>query len=144
LTNKLDDGGEAVVSEPADVVLEYIDAYYRWNEAAEQQKLRLISRLITIHEIMQQAADLLAPYFLAASYQRPGSFGYPSMHEPGREVVQSVQLDGEQCVVITRLTQNFGTAVFELDYEYHLRRDGDRWLIERIVDPPDGGRLVSS
>src|SRR5262245_24278759 len=79
----------ASMSEPSDVVLAYIDAFYRWNEAG-RKKCRSDNSGAILDEVMQEAIHVLAPYFVSGADVRPGSLAYPSQHQPGREVVQSV------------------------------------------------------
>lgn len=58
------------------------------------------------------------------------SYGNDPSHHPEREQLIAVCFGASGCVVKTKHISSSG---FASDYEYHLRRDGDRWLIENLM-----------
>src|SRR4051812_18532256 len=94
------------MAEPAALVEAFIRDYSRWNTAALGR--HRLSRHPTAedrkaHELTcQEYASLLGRYCPPGFQVRQLSFGIPSEHDPGREVIVSVERQGDSCVVRTR------------------------------------------
>jgi hypothetical protein len=125
------------MKEPQDVVLAFIADYFRWNQAAYEQ-LQAAGRSearqrAAMDTSLEEGNQLLGSYFVPGSPDaQQVTFGYPSNHQPDREVVTSVKTTGERSVVKTRLTQLFGSVEMKMDHTFRLRRVEGHWRIESI------------
>ncbi|MBC7815313.1 MAG: hypothetical protein IAG10_00270 [Planctomycetaceae bacterium] len=71
---------------------------------------------------------------------QPCSYGSDPSHHPERERLIAVCVETNGCIVKTKHTNANG---FTSDHEYHLKRDGDRWLIENLMYVDDEGSYPS-
>ncbi len=79
--------------------------------------------------IRNSYADLIAKWCVEETESLPKSFGNPPNHCPDLERLVSFAPGDGQCRVRTRHTSSTGHIS---DYEYHLRRSNNRWLIANL------------
>ncbi|QEH35554.1 hypothetical protein OJF2_41070 [Aquisphaera giovannonii] len=124
---------DRVAKDPAALVERFIEEYSRWNAAAMQRH-----SFSSIHLTPEEKANLdlsvKEHHDLVARYCRPGfsprqcSWGVPSLHAPGSEVIAAVEQQGDSCLVRTRTTDGRPLRGFE----YRMSRADGRWFLESI------------
>jgi hypothetical protein len=124
--------------EPSEIVRNFISDYEAWNEYCNE--------VHTSHsESGMQAAEaayamLLRKYCLPGHVGQPVSFGSRSAHVSAREVIIDAVGDEETCVVRTCHSKTVGSLNMADDYEYHLKRVGERWYLTSVLYVDEEGK----
>lgn len=119
-----------------DTVTGFMAAHCRWETetfAAAQGADRA-----TAFQDGQAAYETLIRHWCGNEVEPSGAaFGSDPTHDPAREVIRDGAVSGDKWIVRTRRTRSTG---FKSDYEYHLQRAGDRWLIKSLLYVDDEGK----
>ncbi len=124
------------IPSPVQVVLtEFISALHAWEVAAYQA-----SKDGDPAEAMEIAKanynSLIREWCVADLTPQPISYGSEPAHDPDKERLISAATIENRCLVRTQHTDSMG---FLSDYEYHLRFENEKWLIENLFYVTDDG-----
>lgn len=119
-----------------DFVRSYIDDYQRWNNYADQ----LSDEEGAMAAIEAAYSRLSRKYCLPDQKHQPIAYGSESSHDNAREAVVGVEQGMNTCVVSTRHTKAMGKSSFTSDYEYHLKKVGERWFLTSLVYVDEEGK----
>jgi hypothetical protein len=76
--------------------------------------------------------------FCTASVEPQGiTFGDEGMHDPEREIVESVSIAGQSAIVRTK---HVGLHDFVSVYEYHLVQEADEWRVASLLYVDEEGK----
>lgn len=139
------DSVEFTVDMPAEVrqtVTAFIEERYEWEMTtfATVMACKKGEREPAIEQ-GQSAYEALIQKWCGSDVEASGSsYGSEPTHDPEREEIRDAAMSGDTWVVRTRSTKPSG---FASDYEYHLRREGNRWLIKNLFYVADGEKFES-
>lgn len=123
---------------PEALVLMFIADYERWNNHAFQ-----ISEPPTraAMEAAESAyAELLRKFCEPGLQHQPIAFGSDPSHDRAREEIVGADIGAEISIVRTRQTKLFGETSIASDYEYHLKKAGQRWLLTSLLYVDQDGK----
>jgi hypothetical protein len=134
-----DAGYEFTPDIPADVqstLIGFITALRDWNVAAYRAYEADDSRE-TMETAKRNYTALLREWCVPELQPQSVSFGDDPGHDPETErFISAAEADG-QCRVRTQYTNTTG---FVSDYEYHLRCESGKWLVENLFYVADGDK----
>jgi hypothetical protein len=96
-----------VTSSPSDLVHAFIADYAQWNDESERRFADNDSEA-AMNAAEAAYAKLIARYCKPGHKYSPISSGTESIHDPARERVLSVELNGDHCLVKTKHTTSSG------------------------------------
>lgn len=118
-----------VSAAPEQVVHAFITDYEAWCRFAD-----------TIREQDDDMGRARSAYqTLIEKYCPPGhkhgpiAFSSEPSHTHEHETILGSEYAGDSCVVKTRYADPIGSSFFNSDYEYHLRRAGERWFLTSLL-----------
>lgn len=124
--------------EPELVVRAYLADYESWNSFSNAAYERDSSTGMDAAE--SAYAALMAKYCEPGIRHQPIAFGSDSSHDSRRETVLEVEQASDTCLVRTRHTKLVGTLSMADDYEYHLRKVGQRWFLVSVLYVDQDGK----
>jgi hypothetical protein len=123
---------------PEDFVRAFIADYEGWNNFAYQVTSQNARTGMAASESAYDA--LLRKYCLPDLSHQPIAFGSESSHDLEREAIVSADVSAESCVVKTRRIKKAGTPAIVQNFEYHLKKIGQRWFLTSILYAFDDGK----
>lgn len=125
---------------PADVkntLTEFIKALHDWEVGAHEAYERGNHSSAAMEAAKESHDRLIREWCVADLTPQPISFGSAPSHNPETERFVSAATADDTCRVRTQHTDSNG---FVADYEYHLRREEGRWLVENLFYVDDEGK----
>ena len=116
---------------PEDLVRAFIADYESWNKFAYQVSSQGPGGGLAAAESAYVA--LLRVFCPPHHQHQPIAFGSDSNHDSARETIVSAEFAADSCVVKTRHTKTGGRLTIAQDYEYHLKKMGQRWFLTSIL-----------
>ena len=114
---------------PKQAVLDFINAHNSWEKVANARRGSVGD--LTALKIARTEYRELVSRFCASSVEPQGvTFGDDTMHDPEREVIESVVVTGTSAIVHTK---HRGDSDFVSDYEYNLIYVANEWRITSIM-----------
>lgn len=129
LTAKEDDSCESQSEIPADVkqtLIQFITALHDWEKTAFQEEMDKVENARDRAQASRN--ELISKWCVPEIVVQKMAFGMPAKHNPEKEELVSAARFDNKCRVQTKETDDFG---FISDYEYHLRFENGRWLVEQ-------------
>lgn len=114
---------------PEQVVHAFITDYEAWNRFANAVN----SQDDNMAHAESAYRALIEKYCPPGHEPQPISFGSEPSHTHAHETILGSEHAGHTCVVKTRHAQPMGARFFNSDYEYHLRKAGERWFLTSLL-----------
>lgn len=131
--------GEFTSEIPADVratLTGFIAALHNW-EVEAWQATEADGSMETRKAVQANYQALIRRWCVADVKPQPAAYGSEPDHDPETERFVSAAVSEFECWVRTQHTDPDGSTA---DYEYHLRREDGKWLVENLFYVRDGSK----
>jgi hypothetical protein len=120
---------------PESLVKNFIEDFFQWNNKCPEIR--------TLQQIEAEYLKIVEKY-CRPNFQPLGvAFGSDSRHHPDNEKIISVETFGNETIVKTQNTKDYGFGKFVSDYEFHLSYENERWFLEQIYYVNEEGKYES-
>jgi hypothetical protein len=126
--------------EPDEFVRAFITDYERWNQFAYQLSEKLPYTYLGDAAKTSAYLTTMGKFCPPGHKYQPIAFGSDSLHDNAREVVVGAERTADACVVKTRHTKVISNTTLVSDFEYHLRRTGERWFLTSLLYVNEKGK----
>src|SRR5262249_19536053 len=123
--------------EPVLLVKEFICDYHRWNDNAYLKHENSDSEAVQ-KSIESEWQTILQKYCRPDFEGQPIAYGSESDHDLAREEFVSTEIEGGVATIRTRTKK--ADSDFIADYEYVLKHNEGRWLLEQVYYVDDEGK----
>ncbi len=123
---------DPLIATPEKIVMSFISDYRDWNDRSYRiEKPRLRFWLYGFYEHRFERSEkayrkLLDKYCGPDFEGQCITYGTHASHHPDREKIQSTKVTGDKATVKTIMVDVHG---MDWEYEYRLKKEGDRWLL---------------